>query len=99
MAQFGPLIDVTPSFDTGDLELIEPYAFGDLITPFVGVVPDGASSPIGNRFPVPPTAGGFLTDVEMEFAFDGVGLPWVVTGALYPESPYLEPRVGQIWPR
>ena len=53
-------------------------------------------------FPVVPSAGGFCVDLE-----DGVEVPLVklatpplsLQGVLAAESPYLEPTLGQIWPR
>jgi len=56
-----------------------------------------------NRFPVPPIAwaflvvnNGLLDDEEMEIL--RVAPPTLV-GVLHPESNYLEPTLGQIWPR
>lgn len=56
-----------------------------------------------NRFPTPPSAWGFLIDVDAELTF---GLLRSTTmggqftgGALAPGSELLEPTLGQIWPR
>lgn len=59
--------------------------------------PKRLSEPIGNSFPVPPTAWGWLITPEVDLAYDGVLA--VLAGAVYPESLYLEPTIGQIWPR
>lgn len=82
-----------------DLELVDPYAYGDLTTPFtLDVAPTGFSAILANRFPTPPAAFGFLTDV-LDAVSDPAGIAGVLTGAVYPESGYLEPTIGQIWPR
>lgn len=54
-----------------------------------------------NRFPVPPSAAGFGTDVDelVEWVSDGLGPPYIIFGSLNPESDFLEPTRGQIWPR
>jgi hypothetical protein len=74
----------------------------DLGTPYSGVAPDGLGNPITNRFPTPPSAVGFLTDVEGEeepaWVISG-GIASYLGGALAQEGPYLEPTIGQIWPR
>ena len=81
------------------LEFVGAVPFGDLLTPYEGVVPDGVSAVVPSRFPVPPSAGGFLLDVDEEMMQYGVEAPYFITGAMYPESGYLEPTTGQIWPR
>jgi len=87
-------------FIQGVLKKLEPAAYGNLITPFVmGAVSKMTSANYTNRFPTPPIVGAFLVDVEEEMAFDRIMSPYTITGALFPESGYLEPNVGQIWPR
>lgn len=58
---------------------------------------------IASRFPVPPSALGFANDIELDLAFDRVAsisqIGLFLSGALVPESAYLEPTTGQIWPR
>lgn len=86
---------VTP-YALTEPNFVGPLPFKDLVTPFelesVSLV-----STISNRFPVPPVAWAFLTVVDAELTLDKVSS--IVTGAVYPESPYLEPTIGQIWPR
>jgi len=52
-------------------------------------------------FTVPPTAYAFLTEGENAVPFPAYKLqsPYVVQGAVSVEGKYLEPNVGQIWPR
>jgi len=98
MAVQGSLIS---PFELDAVELVGPAAYGDLITPYEGVNPDGVNGTIRtNIFPTPPVAWGFLTDV-LDAVGPIVGLSgrYFIIGAVYPESPYLEPNVGQIWPR
>jgi hypothetical protein len=58
------------------------------------------STNYANRFPVPPSAFGFLTDGEtLAYSIQGLHDPYLVAGALSPYSSYLEPTTGQIWPR
>lgn len=65
--------------------------------PYTQADPDSISAPITNRFPTPPSAWGFMVSVDTGLAFDGVTA--ALTGAVFPESIYLEPIIGQIWPR
>ena len=63
-----------------------------------------SSDPVVPRFaafPVSPSAAGFCLDVEdaVEFPIVKVTFPFVISGALSPESNYLESTIGQIWPR
>lgn len=57
----------------------------------------------GGQFPTPPSALAFLVDPfaesDIELAFSRIHTPYAITGALFPESDYLEPTTGQIWPR
>lgn len=71
---------------------------------FTGASDFTVDAVIAGRFPTPPAALGFLTDVgdeegEVFQAVEGLSTPWVIAGAVYPESPYLESTTGQIWPR
>jgi len=87
-------------FTLTTIELMDDNLGTDLVVPFVMASVDALSgSNFNNRFPTPPTVGSFLIDVENEMAFDKIEPPYVVAGAVYPETNYLEPREGQIWPR
>jgi hypothetical protein len=85
------------------LELIRGIPVGPLTLPYIVTgQPEDIVSTIANRFPVPPSAAAFVTDVDAfetePMAFDlVVGNP--VGSALVPESVYGEPTIGQIWPR
>lgn len=79
---------------------------GALVDVVVFDVPNTGLAPphvIANRFPTPPTAIAFLTDVdafeESPIVFDGLGPPYYLNGVLVSEGDYLEPTIGQIWPR
>jgi len=98
MSVHGPLCE---PYTVMTIESIEPMSYGDLVELFVMEIIEGVVGvPITNRFPTPPIAWGFLTDdPEDEFVFDGLGPPYDIRGALFPESPFLEPTIGQIWPR
>jgi hypothetical protein len=37
--------------------------------------------------------------LDASLVFDGLTTPYIFTGALFPGSPFLEPTIGQIWPR
>lgn len=66
-----------------------------------------AGPPLPNRFPVPGFSWGFITDIfvinaaalDNPIAYDALGPPYIIFGALNPESDFLEPTRGQIWPR
>lgn len=63
----------------------------------VDLVPAGQRN---NEFPTPPIAWGFATDLDLElYPIIGLEAPYQIIGAVYPESDYLEPTIGQIWPR
>lgn len=94
MTQFGPLKD---RFILTDLELLGPIPQGGLTTPYPITDVDGITANLITRFPTPPSAFGFLTDVD--FGMDLRGITKVIAGAVFPESLYLEPTTGQIWPR
>jgi hypothetical protein len=55
------------------------------------------SAPIAGSFPVPPVSWANMTDIDEEMTLDTASLP--ISGAVFPESKYLEPTIGQIWPR
>lgn len=63
----------------------------------------GWTTIIGNRFPTPPSAVGFLSRLyEIEnppVIMSGLKAPYVIRGAMDVESPYIESNRGQIWPR
>lgn len=88
----GDLLDGIPGIPVGDL--IDVAVLGE---------PDGVVSTVTNRFPTPPSALAFLTDpffeLDTSLALDKVNANGVIAGALTPESSYLEPNIGQIWPR
>jgi len=94
-AQFGPLKELVVT----DLELVAGIPVGGLITPQETDDVSGVTAILASRFPTPPSAFGFLYDLDpfLDIQFDGVTK--VITGAVYPESLYLEPTTGQIWPR
>lgn len=59
-----------------------------------------AGGPIAQRFKVPPSAFAFLGhDIDITLTIIPGVIGNVVVGAVYPESNYLEPTIGQIWPR
>jgi hypothetical protein len=61
---------------------------------------DAVPIPITNRFPVPVVAWGFGVDIEDALGpIQGLTPPYAIAGAVNPEALYLEPNIGQIWPR
>ena len=87
-------------FELTTPELLDDNLGTDLVLPFEMVSVDSLlGTNFNNRFPTPPVVGSFLVDVENEMAFNAIMPPYVYIGVLYPESPYLEPTIGQIWPR
>lgn len=70
-----------------------------LISPEEIASVDHVSPPIAQRFPVPQSAMGFCIDVDFEMVLNGLDPRGIIVGAVYPESVYLEPTIGQIWPR
>lgn len=101
MAVHGNLIEVTPLVTT--LEFLSPIPVGDLNDPIIVNSVDLLSSPITNRFPVPPTAGGFLIEatreIEPGWILPGPGITQSISSILSPSLDVLEPQIGQIWPR
>jgi hypothetical protein len=100
MAAIGTLIEPA-TIDT--VEQFQPLPIGPLIdvAPITSV--SGASAPVANRFPVAPSAFAFLTGVDSlldePIVISGLMSPYFIVGAVYPQSDYLEPTLGQIWPR
>lgn len=106
MAQIANLADVGhPDYALQDF--FPPLPVGDLATVVViDSVPGLMGVVIANRFPTPPSALAFFTDYplpeEGEYNVGegtGFGPPYLLLGAVYPESDFLEPTIGQIWPR
>lgn len=101
MAIQGNLIAPVP--EVTSLQFISPIPAGDLITPYVTVLTPGVTGTITNRFPVPPTAWGFTSDLDL--ALEGYlilpspGVTQYIMGAVTYEGKYMEPTIGQIWPR
>lgn len=105
MAQIATLSEVYP---IAGIETVPPIPVGALadVATVIGLDLVDAIT-IKNRFPTPPSAVAFLTDVLEEndagidnpLAYDSLTAPYTITGAVYPESSYLEPTKGQIWPR
>jgi hypothetical protein len=103
MAQIATLAE---PYTLGAIDEVAEIPVGDLIEPYVVGLPDLMVPPVlGNRFPTPPAAFAFLVDplVELDppvpMTYDAIGPPYVIVGALSPAGPYLEPTIGQIWPR
>lgn len=104
MAVQGNLIQPYP--DLVSIDNVVGIPVGALVDPWVmeTVVDFTIDTVLAARFPTPPSALGFLTDVydgegEPIYGLDGLEPPYFLTGSLYPESDYLEPTTGQIWPR
>lgn len=69
-----------------------------MTTPYVAPDPDGLEPGIVvGTWPIPPTAWGFMTTPHEQEDVSGIQEGYL--GALFPESTYLEPTIGQIWPR
>lgn len=95
MAEFGPLSEpVTVS----EIDLVAGIPVGDLVDAGGTIESvDGIVGMVTQRFPVPPSAGGFLKDTALELV--GPGVTGVISSALSVEGSYMEPTRGQIWPR
>lgn len=85
-------------FELTAIDRIGVFPFGDLVTPFEIASIDTAK-PVINRFPAPPVAWAFLTDVEDSHTYPQLRITRSLTGVLVPYNDYLEPTIGQIWPR
>lgn len=98
MAQIATL---TEPYLVTTFDFVAPLPYNKLTETFVVSSPlEGWVAPIvTNRFPTPPTAVAFLGVVDFDMQIDGLGPPYSIIGAVYPETKYLEPTVGQIWPR
>lgn len=94
MATIATLVSPTT---VDSIDLLLPIPFKDLVTPYEITTIDAVTT-TPNRFPVPPTAWGFCTDPDEEW-LPIVGPISLINGAVSPEGPYLEPTIGQIWPR
>jgi hypothetical protein len=100
MAQIANVIDAAT---VSAIETVQPIPVGPLIDvePETSVI--GFTGTVSSRFPVPPSAAAFLTGVDSmidePMRFDGLTSPYLIMGAVFPESGYLEPTLGQIWPR
>lgn len=84
--------------------LVNPLPSGGLIEPFVLATPELIVAQYTNRFPTPPIAWGFLidfADIDDAPAFDRLLAKAYgdIASALSIEGAYLEPTIGQIWPR
>lgn len=106
MAIQGDLVQPYP--DLVSLDLVAGVSLGDLVEPYVlTLATDFTIDSIkSGRFPTPSAALGFLTQVltdDGEFPYQippyGLSPPYFIVGSLYPESDFLEPTKGQIWPR
>lgn len=73
--------------------------FGTGRTAFTLTSVSSIAGSIKNIFPVPNEAKGFGTDIEVWDIGLKITYPYYTKSALNPESPYLEPKFGQIWPR
>ena len=107
MAVHGPLIDIYPVPFTA-IESLQGEPDGPLSpSPYELTSRDPAISAVeSNRFPVPPTAGGFLVDPSIWNFPDfpvlespRLGATKILFSSLLPENTHLEPTLGQIWPR
>lgn len=96
MAQVDGVLVSSPPYDT--LELVDRIPIGPLASPYELIEQTGITEILSNRFPVPPTAAGFVTDVPDEDR-KSTGVVMTIISALSPAGSYLEPTIGQIWPR
>jgi hypothetical protein len=74
----------------------------DVRQPSPDVITSEAVSFAPAVFSVPPTSFGFMTDIAEDISapVSGLSFPYILQGVLVsPESNYLEPTIGQIWPR
>lgn len=87
-----------------ELNLIKGIPVEPLVSPYIlDQSPIGSTQIITGRFPTPPSAAGFLTMVVDENGEDPIRISRIfgnpLIGAVFPEGKYLEPTIGQIWPR
>lgn len=81
---------------------VQPLPVGALVDVDPVGLSAGITSTVANRFPVPPSALVFSIDplVEADVPLELGGLYGPnIGGALTPAGSYLEPTIGQIWPR
>jgi hypothetical protein len=71
--------------------------FGNGVSIHTVTDPIGVSVPVQGRFPLPAIAWGYCVGLENALLTPVGVIP--IPSALNPESPYLEPKIGQIWPR
>lgn len=86
------------------LDRLEQLPVGDLLDVTLLGDPDGVVSTVTNRFPTPPAGIAFLTGVDALIDAPiippgGLIAPYLIIGAVTPAGLYLEPTIGQIWPR
>ena len=67
--------------------------------PTTYTVVDAVPLPISQRFPVPISATAGCRDIDTGWSIIGTTSPYIVGSAVNPESGYLDPVIGQIWPR
>lgn len=100
MVQIATLIE--PYTTTDPLDLLPPIPYNTLTDTEYVITGIDSVAVKPSSFPVTPSAGGFLTDVDLdnEITFSQrVSPPYLYAGALFPESLFLESTIGQIWPR
>jgi len=104
MAVQGTLVQPFPDLIT--VANVVGLPSGKTITPYVmtTAIDFTVDTIIAGRFLTPAAALGFLADVydeegEAVYRLDKLASPYTLTGAVYPESDFLEPTQGQIWPR
>lgn len=96
------IANVTDPGTISAIEVVQPIPVGPLIDTYPITSVEGFTQIVSNRFPVPPSAAAFLTGVDEEgdlIVVAGLTSPYLLTGALFPGSIFLEPTLGQIWPR
>jgi hypothetical protein len=58
---------------------------------------EGITDYISFAFPTPPISWGVMSDSASETVIEGIEMYF--PNALHPPGEYLEPTIGQIWPR
>lgn len=87
------------------IELMLGVPYGDLVEPYTQGTPELLTGQLNNRFPVPASAQAFLIDLGplydplMSFDYLNSVATGYFAGALAPEGDFMEPALGQIWPR
>lgn len=94
------LRQVYPSYDA--LDMVMGLPIGALVDDWPIVQYNYTGTLLGNRFPTPPSALSFLTQVEDPLGENLIDQKFasgvVLSGALAPAGTFLEPTRGQIWP-